>query len=47
MIVACLASGDDEATIIREYPRLTTDDIRAALAYAAEVLHQERLVTIA
>ncbi len=47
VIVACLASGDDEAKIISEYPQLQTADIRAALAYAADVLHQERLVAIA
>ncbi len=47
VIVACLASGDDAAKIISEYPQLQHADIQAALAYAADVLHQERLVAIA
>lgn len=47
VIVACLALGDDTTKIISEYPQLQPADIQAALAYAADVLHQERLVAIA
>jgi uncharacterized protein (DUF433 family) len=36
--------GLSEQELIREYPRLTPDHIRAALAYAAEVLNVESLV---
>ena len=46
VIVACLASGDDDPQIIREYPQLEAADIRVARAYAADVLHQERLFAI-
>jgi len=32
--------------VLREYPQLTREDIQAALAYAAEALHGEVLVTL-
>jgi uncharacterized protein (DUF433 family) len=38
LIVGMLAQGIPEADILREYPRLQPDDIRAALSYAARVL---------
>ena len=41
LIVRMLAQGRSEADILREYSRLESDDIRAALAYAAEVLAHE------
>jgi uncharacterized protein (DUF433 family) len=40
-----LAEGNDEQTILREYPALTQEDIRAAISYAAE-LARERFVPI-
>ena len=43
LIVRTLAQGIPEAEILREYPRLQPDDIRAALAYAARVLAQEEV----
>ena len=41
IIVRMLAQGIPESDILREYPRLQPDDIRAALAYAARVLAHE------
>ena len=41
LIVRMVAQGIPEKDILREYPRLQPDDIRAALAYAADVLAQE------
>jgi uncharacterized protein (DUF433 family) len=41
MIVRMLAQGIGEEDILREYPRLQREDIRVALAYAAEVLAHE------
>ena len=38
MIVRMLANGVSEAELLKEYPRLTPADIRAALGYAAYVL---------
>lgn len=34
-VLSLLASGASEAEILEDYPYLTTDDIRACLAYAA------------
>ncbi len=47
MIVGSLADGLSFEDILREYPQLTEEDIRAALAYAAEVLEDETLVPLA
>ena len=47
MIVGSLADGMAFVDILREYPQLTEEDIRAALAYAAEVLEDETLVPLA
>ena len=41
LILRMLAQGIPENDILREYPRLQPDDIRAALAYAARVLAHE------
>jgi uncharacterized protein (DUF433 family) len=41
LIVRMLAQGISEHGIIEEYPRLRPDDIRAALAYAANSLAHE------
>lgn len=38
-----LAAGVSEEEVLRSYPSLTIDDIRAAIAYAAE-LARERVV---
>ncbi|HUE89302.1 MAG TPA: DUF433 domain-containing protein [Vicinamibacterales bacterium] len=35
-ILGYLAGGMSEAQILGDFPQLTTDDIRACLAYAAE-----------
>lgn len=40
-----LAAGIGEDEILAEYPSLTSDDIRAALAYAAEMA-RERIVEL-
>ena len=38
------AVGETEATILEAYPSLTVEDIRAALAYAADELDRKRPV---
>jgi uncharacterized protein (DUF433 family) len=45
LILDFLASGETETQILATYPQLQPDDIRAALAYAAE-LARERIVPI-
>jgi uncharacterized protein (DUF433 family) len=46
LIVRMLAQGIPESEILREYPRLRSDDIRAALAYAAEALAREDILPL-
>jgi uncharacterized protein (DUF433 family) len=40
-----LAAGLTAEEIVRSYPSLTTEDVRAALGYAAELAH-ERIVDL-
>ncbi len=42
-IIELLAQGWSEAEILRNYPGLTGEDIRACLAYASDILHAERV----
>ena len=37
-IIDLLAGGTTEADLLRNYPRLTIEDIRACLAYASELV---------
>lgn len=41
LIVRMLAQGIPQSDILKEYPRLQTEDISAALDYAARVLAHE------
>jgi uncharacterized protein (DUF433 family) len=45
LIVESLADGVAEDELLAAYPQLTRDDIRAALAYAAE-LTRERVIPL-
>lgn len=45
LIIDNLAAGSTEQEIIEAYPALTKDDIKAALAYAAEMA-RERFVDL-
>ncbi|OPZ26695.1 MAG: hypothetical protein BWZ02_01910 [Lentisphaerae bacterium ADurb.BinA184] len=47
LIVRMLAQGIPEAEVLREYPRLVPEDIRAALTYAAKVVAQEDVFPMA
>ena len=47
VIVGSLADGMPECEVLRAYPQLQPADIRAALAYAAEVLRQDPLLPLA
>ncbi|OGV73041.1 MAG: hypothetical protein A3K19_23600 [Lentisphaerae bacterium RIFOXYB12_FULL_65_16] len=46
MILGSLADGTTPAEIIEAYPQLTAIDIQAALAYAADSVHQEVLAPL-
>lgn len=41
-----LASGESMADVLEGYPPLTEEDVRAALAYAADHLRTEGLVAV-
>jgi uncharacterized protein (DUF433 family) len=45
-IVGLMAQGWPEAEIIRNYPGLTSEEIRACLAYATETLREEKVYPI-
>jgi uncharacterized protein (DUF433 family) len=42
-IIELLANGWSEQDIIANYPGITRDDILACLAYASDVLHEEKV----
>jgi len=42
-IIDLLAQGWTEVDLVRNYPGLTAEDIRACLSYASEVLHAEKV----
>jgi uncharacterized protein (DUF433 family) len=44
-VVRALAAGDDLTAVARAY-RLTEEQVRAALAYAADILGTERAVAL-
>jgi uncharacterized protein (DUF433 family) len=46
LILDFMANGMSEKEILDEYPQLTQEDIRAALAYGAAAAH-ERVIPIA
>ena len=47
VIVGSLADGMTPEEIRGAYPQLTTEDIQAALAYAADVIYQDVLAPLA
>jgi uncharacterized protein (DUF433 family) len=46
VILASLADGMTSEEIREEYPQLCDLDIRAALAYAADLIHQDVLIPL-
>jgi uncharacterized protein (DUF433 family) len=46
VILDNLAEGSTKENILRSYPSLQAEYVDAALAYAAELAHEERLVPI-
>lgn len=45
LILDFLAEGESEASILKAYPQLKPEDIRAALAYGAEIA-RERILPV-
>ena len=46
LVVELVASGMSEAEVLKEYPNLSREDVRAALRYASKVLRQEEVIPI-
>jgi len=46
-IIELLAQGWSEAEVLRNYPGLISEDIKACLAYAGEMIKNERVYPIA
>lgn len=46
-LVDLMAQGWDESQILRNYPGLEAEDLRACLAYAAATLREERICPVA
>jgi len=46
MIVGSLADGMTSEEVREAYPQLSAEDIQAALAYAAELIHQDILAPL-
>jgi uncharacterized protein (DUF433 family) len=46
LVVRMVAQGVSDAEILREYPQLAPEDVRAALSYAAEVVAGEDVYPI-
>ncbi len=43
LIIELLADGWTQEQILESYPKLTSDDIRACLSYAGELLQMEKV----
>ena len=42
-ILRCIAQGMTQAEILEDYPRLTKEDIKAALEYGADLIQGENV----
>lgn len=47
LILRKLGEGATEADLLDAYPRLTKEDIQAALSYAADTLAHEEIILVA
>ena len=45
LIIELLGHGIPEKEILRQYPTLTEDDIKAALLYASKCIENEEVIT--
>ena len=45
-IVGSIADGDTEEVLLRSYPSLSREDLRAALKYAAEAVRENLLLPL-
>ncbi len=47
LVIELLGNGWSQEQILDSYPNITSEDIRACLAYASDVLHSERVYPLA
>lgn len=47
VVVGSIADGDSREDILRSYPQLTSEDIQAALLYAAEAVNRFEYIPLA
>lgn len=47
LVLLKLGEGATEADLLDAYPRLTRDDIRAAITYAADTVAHEEIILLA
>jgi len=45
-VLKALAAGVSQEELLKEYPELEPEDIRATLAYAAELIAEEKVLPI-
>lgn len=45
LILRRLSEGASEEDLVASYPHLTVDDVRSAVAYAADVIAREEVIT--
>lgn len=46
LVLELFASGMSEEKVLKEYPELSSADIRAALEYAAKVLRKQESISV-
>jgi uncharacterized protein (DUF433 family) len=46
LILELLASGMNQEEVLNEYPSLTSEDIRACLAYASKIVREEEIIPL-
>jgi len=46
LIVRKISEGADEKTLLQAYPKLTLEDVRAALRYAADTIAREEIIIV-
>jgi uncharacterized protein (DUF433 family) len=46
LILELLASGMSQEEVLKEYPTLKREDIRACLAYASKIVREEEIIPI-
>jgi uncharacterized protein (DUF433 family) len=46
VLVGSIADGDSPASLLRSYPQITLEDVKAALKFAAEAVNQADFIPL-